>query len=102
MASSHSEVPTQTVGIDVSDRFTSFWLLDSQGDVVEEGKVRTKRYDEHELEHRGRFLAGSAHALGNDSEEMYWRRQSADLGRVNVDKRSVPGRSARPRRQEHG
>jgi transposase len=41
MASSHPEMPTQTIGIDVSDRFTSFCLLDRQGEVVEEGKVRT-------------------------------------------------------------
>jgi hypothetical protein len=41
MASSHPETPTQAIGIDVSDRFTSFCLLDREGEVVEEGKVRT-------------------------------------------------------------
>ena len=32
---------TATLGLDVSDRFVSYCLLDSSGDVVEEGKVRT-------------------------------------------------------------
>ena len=32
---------TWTIGIDLSDRFTSFCVLDDQGEVQEEGKVRT-------------------------------------------------------------
>jgi transposase len=32
---------TWTIGIDLSDRYTSFCVLDDQGEVQEEGKVRT-------------------------------------------------------------
>lgn len=41
MTNSYSETPTLTVGLDVSDRFTSFCLLDEQGQILEEGKVPT-------------------------------------------------------------
>jgi hypothetical protein len=33
--------PALTVGIDLSDRFTSFCVLDQQGEILEEGRVRT-------------------------------------------------------------
>ena len=36
-----SYIPAQTVGIDVSDRFTSLCIMDGQGEIVEESKVRT-------------------------------------------------------------
>jgi transposase len=36
-----SQTPTQTIGIDVSDRYTSFCVLDGEGEILEEGKVRT-------------------------------------------------------------
>jgi transposase len=36
-----SQIPAQTIGIDVSDRFTSYCILDGEGEIVEEGKVRT-------------------------------------------------------------
>ena len=41
MTSSYPVAPATTVGVDLSDRFTSFCVLDSQGEVLEEGKVRT-------------------------------------------------------------
>lgn len=41
MTNSIQETPTVTVGIDVSDRLTSFCVLDRQGEILEEGKVRT-------------------------------------------------------------
>ena len=41
MTNSYSETPRLTVGLDVSDRFTSFCLLDEQGQILEEGKVPT-------------------------------------------------------------
>lgn len=41
MSNSFPETPAMTVGIDVSDRLTSFCVLDGQGEILEEGKVRT-------------------------------------------------------------
>ena len=41
MTNSTHETPAVTVGIDVSDRLTSFCVLDGQGEILEEGKVRT-------------------------------------------------------------
>ncbi len=41
MTNSTHETPAVTVGIDVTDRLTSFCLLDWQGEIMEEGKVRT-------------------------------------------------------------
>ena len=41
MSNSTHETPAVTVGIDVSDRLTSFCVLDGQGEILEEGKVRT-------------------------------------------------------------
>ena len=41
MTNSFPNTPVLTVGVDVSDRFTSFCLLDGQGEILEEGKVRT-------------------------------------------------------------
>jgi transposase len=38
VTNSYSEL---TVGLDVSDRYTSYCLLDSQGQILEEGKVAT-------------------------------------------------------------
>jgi len=35
------ETPAVTVGIDVSDHLTSFCVLDRQGEILEEGRVRT-------------------------------------------------------------
>jgi transposase len=41
VSNSHLESPSHTIGIDLSDRFTSVCVLDEQGDVLEEGKLRT-------------------------------------------------------------
>jgi hypothetical protein len=41
MASSLSDGSGFTIGLDFSDVYTSFCVLDQHGDVVEEGKVRT-------------------------------------------------------------
>ena len=41
MTSSYLVAPATTVGVDLSDRFTSFCVLDSQGEILEESKVRT-------------------------------------------------------------
>jgi hypothetical protein len=41
VAGSLPESSAHTVGIDVSDRFSSFCTLDEQGEILEEGKVRT-------------------------------------------------------------
>ena len=41
MTNSTHETPAVTVGIDVSDHLTSFCVLDRQGEILEEGKVRT-------------------------------------------------------------
>jgi transposase len=41
MTNSFPETPALTVGIDVSDRLTSFCVLDGQGEILEEGRVRT-------------------------------------------------------------
>lgn len=41
MTNSTYETPAITVGIDVSDHLTSFCVLDRQGEILEEGKVRT-------------------------------------------------------------
>jgi len=41
VANSFPETAPLTVGIDVSDRLTSFCVLDGQGEILEEGKVRT-------------------------------------------------------------
>ena len=41
MANSLPEAPSTTVGIDLSHRFTSICVLDENGEVVEEGKIRT-------------------------------------------------------------
>lgn len=41
MTNSFPQTPALTVGIDVSDRLTSFCVLDGQGEILEEGKVRT-------------------------------------------------------------
>lgn len=35
------ERPSQTVGIDLGDRFSHYCVLNSDGEVVEEGRVRT-------------------------------------------------------------
>ncbi len=34
-----------TLGLDVGDRFTSFCFVDANGDVADEGKVRTRDGD---------------------------------------------------------
>jgi transposase len=36
-----SQTPRQTIGVDVSDRFSSLCILDGQGEILEESKVRT-------------------------------------------------------------
>jgi transposase len=41
VVTSLSTTPGLTVGIDLSDRFTSFCTLDRDGQIIEEGKVRT-------------------------------------------------------------
>ena len=41
MTNSFPETPAMTVGIDVSDRLTSFCVLDREGEILEEGRVRT-------------------------------------------------------------
>src|SRR5215210_3874010 len=41
MPSSYPETPAVTVGVDLSDRFTSVCVLDCNGEVLEEGKLRT-------------------------------------------------------------
>jgi hypothetical protein len=41
VTNSFPETPALTVGIDVSDRLTSFCVLDGQGEILEEGRVRT-------------------------------------------------------------
>jgi len=41
VTNSTHETPAVTVGIDVSDHLTSFCVLDRQGEILEEGKVRT-------------------------------------------------------------
>ena len=41
MTNSIQETPAVTVGIDVSDHLSSFCVLDRQGEILEEGKVRT-------------------------------------------------------------
>ena len=44
----------RTLGLDVSDRFTSYCLLDGDGEILEEGKLRTSevalrdRFDTYE------------------------------------------------------
>ncbi len=44
MQKTSTEGPTQTVGLDVGDRYTVFCVLDQgSGEVVEEGRVRTTR-----------------------------------------------------------
>lgn len=45
MTNSFPETPVLTVGIDVSDRLTSFCMLDGQGEILEEGRVRTTPED---------------------------------------------------------
>jgi transposase len=41
VTNSTNETPAVTVGIDVSDRLTSFCVLDMHGEILEEGKVQT-------------------------------------------------------------
>ena len=41
MTNSFPETPVLTVGVDVSDRLTSFCMLDGQGEILEEGKILT-------------------------------------------------------------
>ncbi len=41
MTNSFPDVPSLTAGLDMSDRQTSFCVVDGQGEVIEEGKVRT-------------------------------------------------------------
>ena len=41
MADSLPKALSVTVGIDLSDRFTTVCVLDEQGEVLEEGKLRT-------------------------------------------------------------
>jgi transposase len=36
-----ASTPRQTLGLDVSDRFTSYCLVDEMGEILEEGKVRS-------------------------------------------------------------
>jgi transposase len=38
---SFPDIPAVTVGLDVSDRQTSFCFIDGRGEIIEEGKVRT-------------------------------------------------------------
>ena len=41
MASSLPVAPALTIGLDFSDIYTSFCILDAQGEILEEGKVRS-------------------------------------------------------------
>jgi transposase len=41
VANALPEAPSTTVGVDLSDRFTSICILDEHGEVLEEGRIRT-------------------------------------------------------------
>ena len=41
MEAKHNSAPAMTVGLDLGDRFSRYCLVNAQGEVVEEGRIRS-------------------------------------------------------------